>query len=59
MRDLFHLLSAALSSPEARRQIAWYLPFGKMNGRWAWRRRVPADVLQFAVPLDDPIEDAA
>jgi hypothetical protein len=59
MRDLFHLLWAAFSSPEARQQLAWYLPFGKMNGRWAWRRRVPADVLQFVVPTDEPIEDAA
>ncbi len=59
MRDLFHLLWAAFSSPEARQQLALYLPFGKMNGRWTWRRRVPAQILTFSSPLDEPLEDAA
>ena len=58
MRDL-HLLLAAFSSPEARQQLAWYLPFGKMNGRWSWRRRVPAQILTFSAALAEPIEDAA
>ena len=56
MRDP-HLFGALVTQLRLWRHEAmnWDLPFGRRDGVWRWRKRVPARVLAF--PAIDPADD--
>lgn len=59
MRDVITPLVRALTDSDYRAHLALNLPVGTMDGRLVWRRRVSAEVLEFALPVDVDESEAA